>query len=69
MLNTSFLIPPVVTLGVGKSATAKLIQSLSSAYKDQGIKYAYLLFPVQLASYLGARAAFAVPLDVNVRMM
>lgn len=31
-------IAPLLTLGVGKSATAHIIQSASAAYKDQGFK-------------------------------
>jgi hypothetical protein len=31
-------IPPLLDLGVGKSATAHIIQSAASAYKDKGYK-------------------------------
>ena len=37
-LNTITL-PPLLTLGLGKSATAHVIQSASAAYADQGFKY------------------------------
>jgi hypothetical protein len=33
-------IAPLLDLGVGKSATAHIIQSAAAAYKDRGFKYA-----------------------------
>ena len=39
ILNTA-IIPPLLDLGVGKSATAHIIQSAAAAYKDRGYKYA-----------------------------
>lgn len=36
--NTS-IIPPLLDLGVGKAATAHIIQSAAAAYKDRGYKY------------------------------
>jgi NAD(P)-dependent dehydrogenase (short-subunit alcohol dehydrogenase family) len=39
ILNTMFIIPPLLDLGVGKSATAHIIQSAAAAYKDRGYKY------------------------------
>jgi hypothetical protein len=39
VLNTT-MIPPLLDLGVGKSATAHIIQSSAAAYKDRGFKYA-----------------------------
>ena len=36
-LNT-MIIPPLLDLGVGKSATAHIIRSAASAYKDRGYK-------------------------------
>lgn len=38
ILNTT-IIAPLMDLGVGKSATAHMIQSAASAYKDRGFKY------------------------------
>jgi hypothetical protein len=35
--------PTLLDLGVGKSATAHIIQAASNAYKDQGFKYVRLL--------------------------
>jgi hypothetical protein len=37
ILNTT-TIPPLLDLGVGKSATAHIIQSAASAYADRGYK-------------------------------
>jgi hypothetical protein len=37
ILNTT-VIPPLLDLGVGKSATAHIIQSAAAAYKDRGFK-------------------------------
>ena len=39
ILNTTIM-PPLLDLGVGKSATAHIIQSAAAAYKDRGYKYA-----------------------------
>lgn len=39
VLNTT-TIAPLMDLGVGKSATAHIIQSAASAYRDRGFKYA-----------------------------
>ena len=39
ILNTA-IIPPLLDLGVGKAATAHIIQSAAAAYKDRGYKYA-----------------------------
>lgn len=39
ILNTT-IIPPLLDLGVGKAATAHIIQSAAAAYKDRGYKYA-----------------------------
>jgi hypothetical protein len=38
ILNTT-TIGPLLSLGVGKSATAHLIESAANAYKDRGFKY------------------------------
>jgi hypothetical protein len=38
ILNTNFIIPPLLDLGVGKSATAHVIHSASAAYKEKGYK-------------------------------
>lgn len=38
ILNTT-IIPPLLDLGVGKAATAHIIQSAATAYKDRGYKY------------------------------
>ncbi|KAL9086374.1 MAG: hypothetical protein Q9165_007160 [Trypethelium subeluteriae] len=40
ILNTT-TIAPLMSLGVGKSATAHMIQSAASAYKDRGFKFYY----------------------------
>lgn len=40
ILNTTTM-APLMDLGVGKSATAHIIQSAATAYKDQGFKYAF----------------------------
>ena len=37
ILNTT-IIPPLLDLGVGKAATAHIIQSAAAAYKDRGYK-------------------------------
>jgi NAD(P)-dependent dehydrogenase (short-subunit alcohol dehydrogenase family) len=37
IMNTA-IIPPLLTLGVGKSATAHIIQNAASAYADRGYK-------------------------------
>ena len=37
ILNTA-IIPPLLDLGVGKTATAHIIQSAAAAYKDRGFK-------------------------------
>lgn len=42
VLNTT-IIPPLLDLGVGKSATAHIIQSAASAYKNRGFKYAIVV--------------------------
>lgn len=42
-LNTT-IIPPLLALGVGKAATAHIIQSAAAAYKDRGYKYAQLQY-------------------------
>ena len=39
IMNTA-IIPPLLDLGVGKAATAHIIQSAAAAYKDRGYKYA-----------------------------
>ncbi|KAK9482169.1 hypothetical protein V1527DRAFT_415745 [Lipomyces starkeyi] len=41
ILNTEFVIPPLLDLGVGKSATAHIIHSAATAYKDRGFKFYY----------------------------
>ncbi|KAJ5353772.1 hypothetical protein N7541_006336 [Penicillium brevicompactum] len=38
MLNTT-VIPPLLDLGVGKSATAHIIQTAATSYSDRGFKY------------------------------
>lgn len=38
MLNTT-IIPPLLDLGVGKSATAHIIQTAAASYADRGFKY------------------------------
>lgn len=38
ILNTT-IIPPLLDLGVGKAATAHIIQSAAAAYKDRGYKF------------------------------
>lgn len=43
ILNTGVIIPPLLDLGVGKAATAHIIQSAAAAYKDRGYKYADFL--------------------------
>ncbi|CRG82778.1 hypothetical protein PISL3812_00124 [Talaromyces islandicus] len=40
ILNTS-IIPTLFSLGVGKSATAHIIQSAAAAYSDRGFKFYY----------------------------
>jgi hypothetical protein len=40
ILNTTTM-APLMDLGVGKSATAHIIQSAATAYKDRGFKYAF----------------------------
>lgn len=39
-LNTTIM-APLMDLGVGKSATAHIIQSAAAAYKDRGYKHVY----------------------------
>ena len=41
ILNTT-IIPPLLDLGVGKAATAHIIQSAAGAYKDRGFKSAQI---------------------------
>ncbi|KAI4160575.1 MAG: hypothetical protein LQ342_005596 [Letrouitia transgressa] len=41
ILNTATIIPPLMDLGVGKSATAHIIQSAAQAYADRGFKFYY----------------------------
>ena len=41
ILNNTVILP-LLNLGVGKAATAHIIQSAAAAYKDQGFKYAQL---------------------------
>ncbi|KAL9058635.1 MAG: hypothetical protein Q9162_001642 [Coniocarpon cinnabarinum] len=41
LLNTPFTIAPLMSLGVGKSATAHMIQSAATAYQDRGFKFYY----------------------------
>jgi NAD(P)-dependent dehydrogenase (short-subunit alcohol dehydrogenase family) len=41
ILNTTTM-APLLDLGVGKSATAHIIQSAAAAYKDRGYKYVFL---------------------------
>jgi hypothetical protein len=38
-ITNTAIIPPLLDLGVGKSATAHIIQSAAAAYKDRGFKY------------------------------
>ena len=40
ILNTGITIAPLLDLGVGKAATAHIIQSAAAAYQDRGYKYA-----------------------------
>ncbi|KAJ5319296.1 hypothetical protein MYU51_013483 [Penicillium brevicompactum] len=40
MLNTT-VIPPLLDLGVGKSATAHVIQTAATSYSDRGFKFYY----------------------------
>ncbi|CAI7606797.1 unnamed protein product [Penicillium bialowiezense] len=40
MLNTT-IIPPLLDLGVGKSATAHIIQTAAASYADRGFKFYY----------------------------
>lgn len=46
ILNT-IIIPPLLSLGVGKAATAHVIQSAAAAYKDRGYKYLKILLRCQ----------------------
>ncbi|KAI9691646.1 MAG: hypothetical protein M1822_007717 [Bathelium mastoideum] len=39
--TNTITIPPLLDLGVGKSATAHIIQSAAAAYKDRGFKFYY----------------------------
>ncbi|KAF2024247.1 putative short-chain dehydrogenase [Setomelanomma holmii] len=41
VLNTNTIIAPLMSLGVGKSATAHMIQSAAAAYASQGFKFYY----------------------------
>jgi len=43
ILNTTIM-PPLMDLGVGKSATAHVIQVAAAAYKDRGFKYVPRVF-------------------------
>jgi hypothetical protein len=38
ILNTGVIIPPLVSLGVGKSASAYLVHAAAKAYKERGYK-------------------------------
>jgi hypothetical protein len=38
MLNTGIVIPPLMTLGVGKNATSHLIQHAAMTFVDRGFK-------------------------------
>lgn len=40
-ITNTTIIPPLLDLGVGKSATAHIIQSAAAAYKDRGYKFYY----------------------------
>lgn len=42
-LNSTLVIAPILTLGVGKSATAHLIKVAAQTYGDSGFKYVYSL--------------------------
>ena len=37
-ITNTAIIPPLLDLGVGKSATAHIVQSAATAYKDRGYK-------------------------------
>ncbi|KAI9656896.1 MAG: hypothetical protein M1821_003535 [Bathelium mastoideum] len=50
ILNTTTL-PPLMDLGVGKSATAHFIQSAAKAYADRGFKYVFVT-PIALTMKL-----------------
>lgn len=39
ILNNAITIAPMLNLGVGKSATAHMIQSAAAAYAERGFKY------------------------------
>jgi hypothetical protein len=39
IMNDKVAIAPLLTLGVGKSATAHIIQNAASAYAEKGYKY------------------------------
>jgi len=41
IMNANYIIPPIMDLGVGKSASAHLIQTASAAYKEKGYKFYY----------------------------
>ncbi|KAF2231822.1 NAD(P)-binding protein [Viridothelium virens] len=41
ILNNQIILPPLLSLGVGKSAAAYIIQSAADAYKDRGFKFYY----------------------------
>ena len=44
ILNEKTTIAPLLDLGVGKSATAHIIQSAAAAYKEKGFKFVQILY-------------------------
>jgi hypothetical protein len=48
VLNTDLTIAPYLSLGVGKSATAHIINSAATVYADQGFKYVLLALAMVL---------------------
>ena len=58
ILNTTTM-APLMDLGVGKSATAHIIQSAATAYKDRGFKYAFLFTSHHFISFPSPDSDFA----------
>ena len=66
ILNTT-IIPSFLDLGVGKAATAHIIQSAAAAYKDRGYKYAnFCSFVSERLTVIGSTMATSARLMVQL---
>jgi len=66
-IQNTTIVPPLLDLGVGKAATAHIIQSAAAAYKDRRYKYAnFYSFVNKRLTVIGSTIATSARLMVRL---